>query len=239
MGLDQGNLTVFCLLLESITIVISQFIQCLFAGRIISCTILRSIDNNILISQLPDEQVASPDEVLSPGKLMEAYAAEPRLVDNALRLLFQCGFDFDFSTSKNRSTFTGNRRDDKRLCTGLPWMVLRDATVSGDEGQGEGAQELILSTSSTFRPTSLLQTIYAVMPVAATFTMWGGSGANSIVAYCLGITDVCPIELNLYFERFRIPRGRIRRTSMWISRGATAIISTIISFVAMEVSIRH
>ena len=29
-----------------------------------------------------------------------------------------------------------------------------------------------------------------------------GSGANSIVAYCLGITDVDPIELNLYFERF-------------------------------------
>ncbi|WPX22462.1 DNA polymerase III subunit alpha [Mucilaginibacter sp. 5C4] len=29
-----------------------------------------------------------------------------------------------------------------------------------------------------------------------------GSGANSIVAYCLKITDVDPIELNLYFERF-------------------------------------
>ncbi len=29
-----------------------------------------------------------------------------------------------------------------------------------------------------------------------------GSGANSVVAYCLGITDVDPIELNLYFERF-------------------------------------
>ena len=29
-----------------------------------------------------------------------------------------------------------------------------------------------------------------------------GSGANSTVAYCLGITNVDPIELNLYFERF-------------------------------------
>src|SRR5699024_4273747 len=35
-----------------------------------------------------------------------------------------------------------------------------------------------------------------------------GSGANSIVAYCLGITDVCPIELNLYFERFLNPKRR-------------------------------
>ncbi len=29
-----------------------------------------------------------------------------------------------------------------------------------------------------------------------------GSGANSIVSYCLGITDICPLELDLYFERF-------------------------------------
>ncbi len=32
-----------------------------------------------------------------------------------------------------------------------------------------------------------------------------GSGANSIVAYCLGITNVDPIELDLYFERFINP----------------------------------
>jgi DNA polymerase III alpha subunit len=32
-----------------------------------------------------------------------------------------------------------------------------------------------------------------------------GSGANSIVAYCLGITDVDPLDLNLYFERFLNP----------------------------------
>ncbi|MEP6751053.1 MAG: DNA polymerase III subunit alpha, partial [Bacteroidota bacterium] len=32
-----------------------------------------------------------------------------------------------------------------------------------------------------------------------------GSGANSIVAYCMRITDVDPIELNLFFERFLNP----------------------------------
>ncbi len=35
--------------------------------------------------------------------------------------------------------------------------------------------------------------------------MGRGSGANSIVAYCLQITDVDPIELDLYFERFLNP----------------------------------
>jgi error-prone DNA polymerase len=32
-----------------------------------------------------------------------------------------------------------------------------------------------------------------------------GSGANSIVAFCLYITDVDPLELDLYFERFINP----------------------------------
>lgn len=32
-----------------------------------------------------------------------------------------------------------------------------------------------------------------------------GSGAASLVAYCLGITNVCPIKYNLYFERFLNP----------------------------------
>lgn len=32
-----------------------------------------------------------------------------------------------------------------------------------------------------------------------------GSGAASLVAYCLGITNVCPIKFNLYFERFINP----------------------------------
>ena len=34
------------------------------------------------------------------------------------------------------------------------------------------------------------------------FYVGRGSGANSLIAYCLGITDVDPLELDLYFERF-------------------------------------
>ena len=37
------------------------------------------------------------------------------------------------------------------------------------------------------------------------FYVGRGSGANSMVAYCLRITDVDPIELDLYFERFINP----------------------------------
>ncbi|WDP90294.1 MAG: DNA polymerase III subunit alpha [Desulfobacter sp.] len=39
----------------------------------------------------------------------------------------------------------------------------------------------------------------------ASQTCGRGSGAASIVAYCLGITNVCPIKHDLYFERFLNP----------------------------------
>ena len=35
------------------------------------------------------------------------------------------------------------------------------------------------------------------------FYVGRGSGANSIVAYLLNITNVDPVDLDLYFERFR------------------------------------
>ncbi len=35
-----------------------------------------------------------------------------------------------------------------------------------------------------------------------------GSGAASLVAYCLGITNICPLRHNLYFERFLNPGRR-------------------------------
>ncbi len=73
-----------------------------------------------------------------------------------------------------------------------------------------------------------------------------GSGAASLVAYCLGITNVCPLKHNLYFERFLNP-GRSDAPDIdidfaWDERGAlldhvlqkhaghAAMVATIIRF---------
>src|SRR5690606_1798176 len=77
---------------------------------------LRAIDNNILISQLEQTQVACADEVfMNREKLLDLYSPVPKLIENTQCLLSECSFNFDFKTSKNRKTFTGNRYDDKQL----------------------------------------------------------------------------------------------------------------------------
>ncbi|MFO8165806.1 MAG: hypothetical protein R6T98_14900, partial [Desulfatiglandales bacterium] len=58
-----------------------------------------------------------------------------------------------------------------------------------------------------------------------------GSGAASLVAYCLGITNVCPLKHNLYFERFLNPGRRdppdIDVDFAWDERDA--VISNVLS----------
>jgi error-prone DNA polymerase len=67
--------------------------------------------------------------------------------------------------------------------------------------------ELGSSTSSVFLSYFLITWDIIRYSMGRGFYHVGrGSGANSVVAYCLRITDVDPIELNLYFERFINPK---------------------------------
>ncbi|MGI6656325.1 MAG: DNA polymerase III subunit alpha [Desulfobulbus sp.] len=64
-----------------------------------------------------------------------------------------------------------------------------------------------LAIIATMRFSSYFLVVHEIVgPVAR--TCGRGSGAASLVAYCLGITNVCPIRHNLYFERFLNP-GRL------------------------------
>ena len=77
---------------------------------------LRAIDNNILLSQLQQNQAAGRDELLiTKQALLDAYKAFPQLISNTENLIGNCNFQFDFTTIKNKNTFTGTRYDDKEL----------------------------------------------------------------------------------------------------------------------------
>src|SRR5690606_27486940 len=77
---------------------------------------LRAIVNNLLISQLSNDQLAGEDEVfIASVILMRLFSGLPQLLSNTNRILGQCSFSFDFTSVKNKATFTGNRYNDKQL----------------------------------------------------------------------------------------------------------------------------
>lgn len=172
---------------------------------------LRAIDNNLLISQLSPDQTAAEDEVFIPRvKLMRLFSDLPQLLANTNRILGQCSFSFDFTSVKNKETFTGNRYNDKQLLhkyciDGFSRRYGRQDRVATERIQ----RELEIIENLRFSSYFLITDEICRYARGRNFHYVGrGSGANSAVAYCLGITDVDPIALNLPFERFLNPKRK-------------------------------
>ncbi len=172
---------------------------------------LRAIDNNILLSQLQQNQAASRDELLcSRDAVLSAYKEFPQLIYNTQKLMDSCNIQFDFNTIKNKSTFTGTHYDDKELLRKLAFegMKVRYG-VKNKEAIQRVNKELEIIDKLAFSSYFLITNDIIKYSMSRGFYHVGrGSGANSVVAYCLKITDVCPIELDLYFERFLNPKRK-------------------------------
>ncbi len=172
---------------------------------------LRAIDNNLLISQLQPQQIAETDEIMiSKLDLLEHYKNFPKLINNTNYLLQQCSFDLDFKAVKNKKTFTGNRYDDKNLLYKYTMDGFFHRYDSVDKiARARVLKELEIIDHLNFCAYFLITDDICRYARNKKYHYVGrGSGANSIVAYCLGITDVDPIALNLYFERFLNPKRK-------------------------------
>lgn len=169
--------------------------------------LLRAVDNNTILSKLPEEAQADPSErLLDTDALLEPYRAHPQLIYNTMQLLERCSFDLELHTPKNRKTFTGSPADDRMLLEKLAMDGWKRRYGSGAEALRRVQHELSVIDRLGFSPYFLITWDIIRYARSRSFRHVGrGSGANSTVAYCMGITDVDPIGLDLYFERFINP----------------------------------
>jgi len=170
--------------------------------------LLRAIDNNTLLSKLPPSQIAAMDQrMLSALELSLAFGEYDFILKNTQRLLKECHIDFDFSPkakSQNQSIYFKSKQEDcdrlRELCLeGLSYRYPEATSVVLERVE----KELDLIYKMDFVSYFLITwDIVSYAKSKGYFHVGRGSGANSIVAYLLGITDVDPLELDLYFERF-------------------------------------
>ena len=170
---------------------------------------LRAVDNNILLSHLKPWQCAGEDEFLhSPDIIRSAFSGYPGIIRNTCKLLEDCSLSIDFKSQKNKKIFSASRYDDKLLLEKLAWdgMIYRYGK-NDNEARKRIQHELEIIDKLGFSAYFLITWDIVRYSMARGFYHVGrGSGANSIVAYCLKITNVDPIDLNLYFERFINPK---------------------------------
>jgi DNA-directed DNA polymerase III PolC len=170
---------------------------------------LRAVDNNILLSHLRAGQHACEDELFREKKFFsEVFSEYPEILKNTALLLDGCNISPDLKSIKNKQIYSASRYDDKLLLEKLAWdgMIYRYGKANS-EAKRRIKHELEIIDKLGFSAYFLITWDIVRYSMARGFYHVGrGSGANSIVAYCLKITNVDPIDLNLYFERFINPK---------------------------------
>ena len=170
--------------------------------------LLRAIDLNTLLSKLPAHEQALPDEIMLPEEELTAIFHDfPELIRNTKYILDHCSIDFELGTDKNKKNVTGSEAGDWDMLVTKAWEGFQNRYDAGDEVLRERFQrELNIIKIKSFCAYFLIAHDLICFAKEKGFDYVGrGSGANSVVAYCLGITNVDPIELDLYFERFLNP----------------------------------
>lgn len=167
--------------------------------------ILRAIDNNIILSKLTQSDYCSTSEVMiSEKELAEKFSDYPEIIENTLKVIDKCNVEFEFETPRNKKFYTNNQESDIALLTNLAKQGLKWRYGDNNiQAQQRVDKELKVINELKFSGYFLMTWDIIMYSNSCGFLHIGrGSGANSIVSYCLGITDICPIELDLYFERF-------------------------------------
>ena len=167
--------------------------------------ILRAIDLNTLGSKLTLSDYCGADEMmLSPEEVMVRYNQYPQIIENTFALINNCLFEYQFGVSRNKKHYTANRDTDLELLTSLAYQGLVKRYGTDNIAARERVEkELKVIHQLEFSGYFLITWDIIRYSNSMGFLHIGrGSGANSIIAYCLGITNICPLELDLYFERF-------------------------------------
>ena len=170
--------------------------------------LLRAIDNNMLLSKLEKTEEGDEDEKMFPiENLAVAFSEYPFILENTERLMNFCSIHFDFSKERkpqNLQTYCGTKDEDEKMIERLCHEGLSYRYPDGGEGIMERLEkEMKLIKRMGFVSYFLINwDIVTHAREQGFFYVGRGSGANSIIAYLLRITDVDPIDLDLYFERF-------------------------------------
>lgn len=167
--------------------------------------ILRAIDYNTLLSKLTKREVCRKSEYfINEQSIAEVFERYPQILKNTKKILAECSFEFDFKKVKNKQFYTKSKANDVKLLKRLAYSGLEKRYGNDHEvARKRVEKELKVIDELNFCSYFLITWDIIRYSNSMGFMHVGrGSGANSIVSYCLGITDICPLELDLYFERF-------------------------------------
>jgi DNA-directed DNA polymerase III PolC len=171
--------------------------------------LLRAIDENTLLSKLsPSETAEETEQIMPLAALKDHFRGFDKIIYSTEKLMDECEIRFSFGDNRqhqNLKVFGKTKAEDYQLIRKLTYEGIgyRYGDSVNDAIFDRISTELELITLQNYVPFFLVNhDIVRYARHKGYYYVGRGSGANSIVAYLLNITNVDPIELDLYFERF-------------------------------------
>ncbi|MCE7042587.1 DNA polymerase III subunit alpha [Dyadobacter sp. CY312] len=171
--------------------------------------LLRAIDQNTILSKLQPTDTAKETELIIQEKILKYHFQDfDPITYNTEKLMASCNIQFSFGEERenqNLQVFGKSKEDDFHRIRQLSYQGIgyRYGQSVNDQIFDRIAMELDLIEKQNYIPFFLVNhDIVNYARHKGYYHVGRGSGANSIVAYLLNITNVDPIELDLYFERF-------------------------------------
>lgn len=145
----------------------------------------------------------------SEQEMREIFADTPEAIDNTQIIADRCNFDFEFGNTKLPYFETPDNMEHfeyfKMLC--LEGMKKRYGSKPPDDYYSRLEYELETVEKMGYTDYYLIVADFVSFAKSKGIPVGPGrgSGAGSIAAYCMGITDLDPMKYNLLFERFLNP----------------------------------
>jgi DNA polymerase-3 subunit alpha len=154
----------------------------------------------------------------TPEEMAELFADLPEALQNSVEIAKRCNLTLELGKSKlpDFPTPDGMSLDDYMRQRSAEGLQIRMAKLYPDEAT-RAARQAEYTERLEFELGTIIQMGFpGYFLIVADFINWAknngvpvgpgrGSGAGSLVAYSLGITDLDPLEYDLLFERFLNP----------------------------------
>ena len=171
--------------------------------------VLVCIQTNASYNDSPLEFKTNEFYVKSTQEMLDLFSQVPEAVTNTKLIADKCNFDFEFGNTKLPAFFAPNNKDNldffNELCD--KGLIERYGQNPSEAIKARLAYEKSVVTQMGYVNYYLI--VWDFIDFAKRHDIpvgpGRGSGAGSLAAYCMGITDLDPIKYNLIFERFLNP----------------------------------
>ena len=167
--------------------------------------VVQSIRTRTLLRQThPDKCSAGDFHFRTPSEIAARYAHWPKALDHSMEIAERCSFAFPFGPPQFPDFHPTDGSPPREVLRRLVFAGLKERYGSrAGQYASQAEEELRIIGEVGYEPYFLVVwDLLQDCKKAGIDWITRGSAADSLVCYCLRISDVCPIRFDLYFKRF-------------------------------------